>query len=273
MSRKINSAPHGANGLEATSHPPAAASPAVGSSSFLTAPITVPVIQYHMIDFPSPESRVRGGFTPPQRFARQMAHLKEGAFTFNTAAELLEYFRAKACFPPRGLAVTFDDGCTDNYTNAFPVLRELGIRATMFVVPSCIGETNDKTLPVGEPPRAHFTREQMLEMSKFGIEFGSHSMNHRFLHQIPLEEARCEIESAKNYLEDLLQKPCKTFAYPAGYHTPEVQRVIEDAGHICAFSTVYGPKDRLDLFAVNRMEIFRRDRFLCQFARKIRQLE
>jgi hypothetical protein len=36
---------------------------------------------------------------------------------------------------------------------------------------------------------------------------------------------------------------------------------------------VYGPKDRVDLFAINRMEIFRRDRFLCQFARKIRQLE
>jgi hypothetical protein len=88
-----------------------------------------------------------------------------------------------------------------------------------------------------------------------------------------LREARYEIESAKTYLEDLLQKPCKTFAYPAGYYTPEVQSVIQDTGHTCAFSTVYGPKDRVDLFAINRMEIFRRDRFLCQFARKIRQLE
>jgi peptidoglycan/xylan/chitin deacetylase (PgdA/CDA1 family) len=235
-------------------------------------PVTVPVIQYHMIDRPSPDSRVRGGFTPPERFKKQMTHLQRHGFAFYTAAELIEYFLANREFPPSGIAITFDDGCTDNYSNAFPVLRELGIRATMFVVPSCIGETSDKTLPAGEPPRPHFSREEMLEMSQFGIEFGSHSMNHRLLHEIPLKDAQYEIESAKDYLEDCLQTPCKTFAYPAGYYTPEVERVIESAGHICAFSTTYGPNDRLDLYSMNRMEIFRRDRFICQFARKIRRL-
>jgi len=232
----------------------------------------VPVIQYHMIDVPPPGARVRGGFTPPRRFAKQMAYSKRRGFVFYTAGELTEYFRANGKFPERGITITFDDGCTDNYTNAFPVLKELGIKATMFVVPSCIGETNGKTLPAGEPPRPHFTREQMQEMNKFGIEFGSHTMNHRLLHEIPLDEAQDEIESAKKYLEDLLQRPCKTFAYPAGYFTPNVERVIENAGHICAFSTTYGPKDRLDLYAINRMEIFRRDRFVWQFVRKIQSL-
>jgi peptidoglycan/xylan/chitin deacetylase (PgdA/CDA1 family) len=235
-------------------------------------PPVVPVIQYHMIDVPPPGARVRGGFTPPKRFAKQMAHLKKKGFVFYTAAELMEYFRANGKFPEQGLAITFDDGCTDNYTNAFPVLKELGIKATMYVVPSCIGETNSRTLPAGEPPRPHFTREQMLEMSKFGIEFGSHSMNHRLLHEIPLNEAQYEIESAKGYLEELLEQPCKTFAYPAGYFTPEVERMIEKAGHICAFSTTYGPQDRLDLYAINRTEIFRRDRFVWQFAGKIQKL-
>jgi len=234
--------------------------------------VTVPVIQYHMIDLPSPESRVRGGFTPPERFKKQMQHLKARGFNSYTAGDLIEYFRANNRFPFSGVAITFDDGCWDNYANAFPVLRELGIRATMFVVPSCIGETNAKTLPGGEPPRAHFTREQILEMSRFGIELGSHSMNHRLLHEIPLKDAQYEIESAIDYLEDLLQTPCKTFAYPAGYYTPQVERLIESAGHIAAFSTVYGPNDRLDLYAINRMEILRRDRFICQFAGKIERL-
>jgi peptidoglycan/xylan/chitin deacetylase (PgdA/CDA1 family) len=236
------------------------------------ASLIVPVIQYHMIDIPPPGARVRGGFTPPKRFARQMVYLKKSGFVFYTAAGLVEYFRANAKFPEQGLAITFDDGCTDNYTNAFPVLKELGIKATMFVVPSCLGQKNSKTLPGGEPPRPHFTREQMLEMSKFGIEFGSHSMNHRLLHEIPLNEARYEIESAKGYLEELLERPCKTFAYPAGYFTPEVEEVIRNAGHLCAFSTTYGPQDRLDLYAINRTEIFRRDRFVWQFARKIQRL-
>src|SRR5215510_2400758 len=96
----------------------------------------VPVIQYHMIDVPPPGARVRGGFTPPERFAKQMAHLTERRFVFYTAAELVEYFRANGKFPEKGIAITFDDGCTDNYSNAFPVLKELRIKATMFVVPS-----------------------------------------------------------------------------------------------------------------------------------------
>jgi len=110
-------------------------------------------------------------------------------------------------------------------------------------------------------------------MSHFGIEFGSHSMNHRLFHQIPPSDVQSEVESAKRALEDLLQKPCKTFAYPAGYYTPEAERIIQSAGHICAFSTIFGPKDRIDLFAINRAEIFRRDRFLFQFARRLKPFD
>ena len=232
-------------------------------------PLVVPVIQYHMIDVPSPSSRVRGGFTPPRRFAKQMAYLKSRGFEFQTAAELIDCYRRDGKFPERAIAITFDDGCRDNFTNAFPVLKDLGIRATMFIVPSCVGETTAKPLADGEAPRPHVSRGEILEMSRHGVEFGSHTMNHRLLHEIPLAEAEYEIVAAKKYLEDLLQTPCKSFAYPAGYYTARVQRMIEDAGHTCAFSTVHGPTERLDLYALNRVEIFRRDRFLFQFGRKV----
>ncbi len=235
-------------------------------------PSVVPVIQYHMIDLPSPASRVRGGFTPPQRFTKQMGQLKAQGFRFFTASELIEHYLQNGHFPRHGITVTFDDGCQDNYTNAFPVLRELGIKATMFIVPSAMGENIAITLAEGEPPRPHLSREEILEMSKFGIEFGSHTMNHRLLHEIPMTDVKYEVESSKRVLEDLLQTPCKTFAYPAGYYNAQVERAIESAGHICAFSTVYGPTDRIDLYAMNRIEIRRRDRFLCQFRRKISKL-
>ena len=234
--------------------------------------VSVPVIQYHKIDYPSPDAPVRGGFTPPSRFAKQMAHLKSSGYVFYTAAELIEFYLHHRKFPSFGLTITFDDGFLDSYTNAYPVLKKLAIKATMFVVPSCIGQTSTKTLPKGEAARRHLTREQIIEMHKFGIEFGSHTENHRLLHQISTMDVRYEVETAKRELEELLQVPCKTFAYPAGFYTPDAERIIREAGHICAFSTNLGPKDSFDLFAMNRMEILRRDRWLFQFKRKLARL-
>lgn len=232
----------------------------------------VPVLQYHKIDWPAPDSKVRGGFTPPARFARQMAYLKKLGFTFYTASALTEHFREYGTFPQNAVTLTFDDGWKDNYTNAFPVLKRLGINATIFLIPSCIGQTSAKAQAEGESGREHLSREEILEMSRHGIEFGSHSMNHRLLHEIAPPEVEFEIEESQRQLENLLQKPCKVFAYPAGFFTEQAQRVLERSNHVAAFTTVYGPVDRPDLYALNRIEVLRRDRFLFQFARKVKPL-
>jgi peptidoglycan/xylan/chitin deacetylase (PgdA/CDA1 family) len=232
----------------------------------------VPVIQYHKIDTPPRDALVRGGYTPPGRFARQIAYLKKQGFVFYSASELVEYYREHDSFPPKGITVTLDDGWRDNYTHAFPVLRELGVKATIFLVSSCIDQVSSKAQAKGESGRAHLSRAEILEMSRHSIEFGSHSLNHKLFHEIPLSEVKLEVENAKGQIEGLLQKPCKVFAYPAGYFSGEAKRVIESAGHIAAFSTIYGPTNPLDLYALNRIEILRRDRFLFQFARRVRPL-
>jgi peptidoglycan/xylan/chitin deacetylase (PgdA/CDA1 family) len=234
--------------------------------------VVPPVIQYHKIDKPGRGTLVSGGFTPPRRFARQMAFLKQRKFVFYTASGLIEYFIEHDSFPENGIAVTLDDGWQDNYTNAFPVLQALGLAATVYVVPSCIGERSTKAVAEGENVREHLSRKQVLEMSEAGIEFGSHSLNHRLLHQLPHQEIVLEVEEAKRQIEELTQKECKTFAYPAGHYDKQAQQIIRDAGHIAAFSTTYGPVDTLDLYALNRIEILRRDRFRFQFARKVEGL-
>ena len=232
----------------------------------------VPVICYHKIDVPQPGSLVRGGYTPPARFARQMTYLKKQGFVFYTASELIDYFREHGAFPPNAITLTLDDGWKDNYTNAFPILRGLGIKATIFLVPSCLGQVSAKVQAEGEGPRAHLSTEEVLEMSRHGIEFGSHSMNHKLLHQIPDEEVKHEVEESKREIENLLQKPCKVFAYPAGYFSDVAQAAVKETGYTAAFTTHYGPLDELNLYALNRTEILRRDRFLFQFARKVNAL-
>ena len=201
-----------------------------------------------------------------------MKYLKERGVTFHTVTELIGYFREHGKFPANGIAITFDDGFRDNYTNAFPVMKQLQITATLFIVTSCIGQLSVKALAHGETARPHLSREEILEMSSHGIEMGSHTVNHRLLHELSHDDIKFEVEEAKQEIENLVQQPCKSFAYPAGFFTAEAQRIIEEAGHAVAFSTTYGPSDRFDLYALNRLEILRRDRFLFQFAAKIKSI-
>ena len=123
----------------------------------------------------------------------------------------------------------------------------------------------------GEDVREHLSELDILEMSNGGIEFGSHSFNHKLFHQISDEEIEFEVTESKKAIENLTQKNCKVFAYPAGFFTEYAKNVIKNAGFIAAFSTVYGEDDALDLFAVNRVEILRRDGYPFKFGRKIKQ--
>lgn len=232
-----------------------------------------PALLYHKISKPRRDSRIRGAFTPPQRFRRQMGYLKKQGFNFYTASELIKHFQTEGRFPHRSIALTFDDGWKDNYTNAFPVLRDLGIKATIFIIPESIGKMSTAaTTLAGDRGYPHLSREEILEMADAGIEFGSHTMSHQWLNEIPESEVKREIETAKREIESLVQKPCWTIAYPAGYFSDTARRVARDVGHIAAFSTIYGPTEAVDLFALNRVEVLRRDRFTFQFARKVAPL-
>ncbi len=69
-----------------------------------------------------------------ETFQRILEHLQR-RFTILPLAELCERRGQKAPVA----AVTFDDGWRDNYDLAFPILRQLGVPATIFLVTSKIG--------------------------------------------------------------------------------------------------------------------------------------
>jgi len=71
-------------------------------------------------------------------FYRQMSYVQRN-FNVVSFKDIYAAERQAGALPPRPLIVTFDDGYRDNYTNAFPVLKELGVPATIFVATSHMG--------------------------------------------------------------------------------------------------------------------------------------
>ncbi len=74
--------------------------------------------------------------TPVALFRKQMEALRRH-FTVRPLAELADRARRDE-LPRNGVAVTFDDGYRDNFTNAFPVLRTLGLPATIFLTTDAV---------------------------------------------------------------------------------------------------------------------------------------
>jgi len=95
----------------------------------------------------------------------------------------------------------------------------------------------------GDEDRPMLSWEEVREMSKYGISFGSHTASHPVLSDISVEEARREIGESKNIIEEQIQKPVTTFAYPYGKKedcTDEVAKILIDEGFEYACTTTVG---------------------------------
>ena len=61
-------------------------------------------------------------------------------------------------------------------------------------------------------------------------EIGAHTMSHPLLTEIPAEEAEKQIAESKNYLEKIIGKQIKIFAYPAGDYNASIIDIIKSCG-------------------------------------------
>lgn len=107
-----------------------------------------------------------------------------------------------------------------------------------------IGDFLDVPIPEERFSNLYLTWSQVREMSQKGMEFGSHTVNHPILTRVPLEEARCELIESKRRVEEEIQKPVTSLAYPNGQgadFSRAVMRIVAETGFRLAFSLLPGP--------------------------------
>jgi len=162
--------------------------------------------------------------------------------------------------PADTVAITLDDGLKDNYTNAYPILKKYLVPATMFLIVDKIGEAIPNSGDTANAAEAsHLTWAQIEEMSENGISFGSHTLTHTSLRNIPLDDVRFEVEDSKKAIEGRLDIPVELFAYPFGTLRDVDQNIVDivaEVGYSCACVAINGTNGhQTDPYRLRRTKI------------------
>jgi len=203
----------------------------------------LPTLMYHKLGEPPKGSNLKKLWVSARDFRLQMEYLRTRGFASVHFSQLRGAELGAAPLPENPVLITFDDGYANNYELAFPILQELGMKGNIFLVHEAMDRHNAWHNPAGEPwlPMLSWQQARRMQDSKV-IEFGSHTMGHRNLEKIPLDDARWELNESKKRLEDKLGREMLGFAYPygAGAYDPRVRRLAREAGYRYDFAIKQG---------------------------------
>ena len=100
----------------------------------------VPVFMYHHVNWHEGDLVT---LSPPG-FENHLRTLRERGYRTLFLEELVPILRGERAAEQPSVALTFDDGHLDNWVFAFPLLRKYGMKATLFVITSWMGEGEER---------------------------------------------------------------------------------------------------------------------------------
>jgi len=190
------------------------------------------------------------------KFRRQMIRIAKRVISGDAIDA--NYGNRKQKLP--SICLTFDDAFENLITNAFPILMELNLPATIFVVTGNLGTTPGWSMPPGHPEKNErtMTWDQIKATSANELfQFGSHTLTHPNLTHISDSCIQNELVESKNNLEEQLGTLVTGLALPYGAYDDRIIQMAQDVGYKRIFTLdhlpVIGvdPKRRVGRFSMS----------------------
>lgn len=167
------------------------------------------ILTYHSLDSSgSPISM------PPEAFRRQLEWLRQEQVNVVRVDELLMLPAAADA-----AALTFDDGFANFATEAWPLLREFGHPATLFVVTGHVGKDNrwqGGSGDAGIPVLPLLDWDALARLREAGVTLAAHTRSHPRLTTIDVTEVKAELSGPVEEMERRLGVRPDGLAYPYG---------------------------------------------------------
>lgn len=210
----------------------------------------ITILMYHSISETS-EDGIHPYFrinTSPAIFAKHMRFLYENKYNIIPLNTIKTKIESEENADNKYVSITFDDGYRDFYIHAFPILRKFDFSATVFLPTAFIDnkETSLKEL------KEHLSWNEIQELDRKEISFGSHTVNHPQLKFLNREAIEYEIRQSKKTIEDKLDKSVDLFSYPFAFpeedrkFTDYLRRTLRKHNYKCGVSTKIGTTSKKD---------------------------
>ena len=122
-----------------------------------------------------------------------------------------------------------------------------------------ISEALQVQVPAAPAPEyAAMSWEQLRKMSGHRIDVGGHTCTHPVLTALTASEAKAEIRKSKARIEDRLDRPADSFAYPNGTrkdYNAAIKAIVKGAGYRSATVAFADPRVCDDLFELRRYPV------------------
>ena len=188
----------------------------------------VPILTYHNL-----AEQAKGRLVlAASSFREQMRYLKTNGYRVVSLADFIEFTRLNRQLPQRAVVLTFDDGYRAFKDYAYPVLKELGFTATLFVYTDWVGAG-----------RAALSWSDLRELSADGFDVQAHTKTHadlrRAIGETEVQYARrmqAELEQPQELFSKNLGHRSQILAYPYGRWEEGLLPKVKEHGYIAAFS-------------------------------------
>ena len=184
--------------------------------------LEIPIFLYHHIVKEESEIQYDYMQTTEKTFEEQIRGLENLGYHFISYQDLIDYNNGQKKLYKKSCDLTFDDGCRDIYTNAYPILQKYNIPFTMFVVTNAVGADGCASW------------EELKEMQDSGLALiASHSTNHTEFNKLSVEETLENVDSSYKALEENLgEQKTKIFTYPYGLYSQEQLEPLKEEGYV-----------------------------------------
>lgn len=197
---------------------------------------TVPILMYHVINPPPSSAPYPGLYVPAGEFAAQMQALKAAGWHAVTMDQLeANWTRGAPLGPGKPIVLSFDNGYASQYTNALPVLRQLG----------WVGVENIQLtgLPTSQ---GGLSEAQVRGLLAAGWELDTQGISHADLIALGPAELRYQVATARQLLRSRYAVPVNWFCYPSGHYNATVIAAVRAAGFVGSTTVVPGWATRAD---------------------------